>query len=321
MEVRGIDVDTTALARLSDDVARKTKEIVESANSVVGQTINLASPDQVAALLYETLGLPAPKNTALPAGSSSMGTGACAGMVKNFGDLGGTKKGLRHASTSEEDLLKIRTMHPIVDMILEFRALSKIAGTYVSGLQTFVRKRTAGELAAVGISNSSMSSGPSSIHANWNQTVVRTGRLSCSKPNLQNIPNFQTVGGIPIDVRGAFTASQGRLLLGADYSQIEMRVLAHLCRDKKMESLFAQSGDIYRHMAGQVFGKRAADVDDEERTRAKTVCLGVIYGMGPQAMAAKLGLTANEASRIMKRFFDTFHGMKEWMNGVKRFVD
>ena len=113
------------------------------------------------------------------------------------------------------------------------------------------------------------------VHASWNQTNVRTGRLSCSKPNLQNIPNERVVRGIAINPRSLFCASVGSLLISADYSQIEMRILAHVCGDQSMRKLFLQSGDIYMMLAGLIFDKSQETVTKTERERAKTICLGL----------------------------------------------
>jgi DNA polymerase I len=112
------------------------------------------------------------------------------------------------------------------------------------------------------------------VHACWNQTNVRTGRLSCSKPNLQNIPNLRVVRGRAINPRSIFCASAGCLLVSADYSQIEMRILAHVCGDESMRRLFRQSGDIYLMLAGLIFDKPQEAVTKIERERAKTICLG-----------------------------------------------
>jgi DNA polymerase I len=171
----------------------------------------------------------------------------------------------------------------------------------------------------------------SRVHASWNQTNVRTGRLSCSKPNLQNIPNEREVRGIVINPRSIFCASAGSLLISADYSQIEMRILAHVCGDQSMRNLFLQSGDIYMLLAGLIFDKAQETVTKTERERAKTICLGlplssylsidsapgVMYGMGLQAVATKLSIDPSTASSIMNAFYRKFGTVRDWIQSTK----
>ena len=222
MELRGLEISHTVLTGISSKIERTISFIVQTAHETVG-TFNLASPEQVANVLYEKLKLPSSNSSA---------------------------KG-RHSSTSEEDLMKIRTLHPIVDMILSFRSLSKISTTYIAGLQPFLLRArnnivplstytevlpygnmTNGDAQstkrnftlfekrhqATGHGNKDDSGGRSGdrnsdsnyrVHANWNQTTVRTGRLSCCRPNLQNIPNRQTIADMDISVRSAFKAADG----------------------------------------------------------------------------------------------------------------
>jgi DNA polymerase family A len=202
MELRGVEMSQQILKGINEKIDLKLASIIEEAHQLVGP-FNLASPEQVANILYTKLKLPTKHTSA---------------------------KG-RHSSTSEEDLLKIRTLHPVVNMILSFRSLSKISTTYISGLRPFILRREE-KLVPHGIESTQLDisknanqnffdSGAdrkkpknsfevcSRVHANWNQTTVRTGRLSCCRPNLQNIPNEQTVGGLDIVVRTAFKASQG----------------------------------------------------------------------------------------------------------------
>jgi DNA polymerase family A len=221
MELRGLEISQKILGDISDKIDRKIAALILDAHQIVGQ-FNLASPEQVANILYTELKLPTSNTSA---------------------------KG-RHSSTSEEDLLKIRTLHPVVDMILSFRSLSKVSTTYIAGLKPFLlqRKKKITPLSAYSGRNSTYAASSERsdvprnfisgnygifddrekrvenrsdhengnygeincrVHANWNHTTVRTGRLSCCRPNLQNIPNRQTVGDIEIVVREAFKASQG----------------------------------------------------------------------------------------------------------------
>eukprot|EP01041_Mallomonas_annulata_P005934 gene5934-11971_t len=299
MELRGITISIEDMNNILNTVTTEIRITIDKANRMVHFPLNMASPDQVATLLYDTLKLPSP---------------AISG-------------GQRHASTSEDDLLKIKDAHPVVPLILHFRALSKINSTYIEGIQPFLSTAIATATA-------------SKIHASWNQSAVRTGRLSCSKPNLQNIPkpgkdsitnsnsnssssindgdgNVVDIMPMSINIRGMFHASPNCILVGADYSQIEMRILAHITRDAEMTKLFGHEGDIYRHLAGQILRKTPETVDKVERERAKTICLGVIYGMGPQAAAAKLGISVATVKTITEAFFDRFKAVKAWLQEIR----
>eukprot|EP01034_Spumella_vulgaris_P025702 gene25702-32189_t len=156
-----------------------------------------------------------------------------------------------------------------------------------------------------------------SLFAQYGVQLVRTGRLSCSRPNLQNIPNKQSVGGIEINMREMIRAEEGFTFISADYSQIEMRLLAHLCGDPALTALFRQDQDVYRQLAGRILNRPSEKVTAEERNKAKVICLGVLYGMGPTATAAKLNIEVSAAQAITNSFFGCFRGMKAWISSVK----
>lgn len=282
MEMRGVFVSVTELKSLMASVTKAIADIESQAYALAGgQIFNLNSPEQVAGVLYDSLQLPAPTASAKQ----------------------------KHASTSEEDLLRIKHLHPLVSLIMDHRSLSKICNTYLDGILPFLvvpsepAPDTAGELRRV--------------HASWNQMSVRTGRLSCSRPNLQNIPNRTVTSSIEFTTRSMFVASPGTVFVAADYSQIEMRVLAQVTGDRSLMSLFDSEGDVYRHLAGLIFQKSADLVDDAERERAKVVCLGVVYGMGAAAAAAKLGLEVSEVTKITTSFFSTFRQVKAWLQHTR----
>eukprot|EP00602_Paraphysomonas_sp_CaronLab_P012565 CAMPEP_0185040530 /NCGR_PEP_ID=MMETSP1103-20130426/38727_1 /TAXON_ID=36769 /ORGANISM="Paraphysomonas bandaiensis, Strain Caron Lab Isolate" /LENGTH=774 /DNA_ID=CAMNT_0027579881 /DNA_START=309 /DNA_END=2633 /DNA_ORIENTATION=+ len=278
MELRGLSVSLHGVNDLSHALKEEITELESTAHNMVQQQFNLSSPDQVANLLYDRLQL-------------STGTDGNSG-----------RDGKKHASTSEEALLRIKEKHPVVEIILNHRYMTKILGTFVEGIRPFIV---------------SASSGKSRIHAYWNQTTVRTGRLSCTRPNLQNIPNGRTVRGIAANPRALFTASDGRILVSADYSQIEMRVLAHVCGDSGMVKLFRHSGDIYQTLASIILDRPPANVTPLERERAKVVCLGVIYGMGPQAAAARLNIDVPTVNSIIRSFYGKFNTVKQWISNTK----
>ena len=321
-------VSCEVLENISVAVNRKIEDVSEQAHRVCKERFNLASSDQVAAVLYGALKLPPPKS-----GYASQAN-------------------KRHPSTSEEDLQKIRKLHPVVDLILAHRALSKIASTYISGLKPFLswqddRSVPTGtskssqrlidswlsEATSLGTTQKKRILSPymaverteaipsARLHANWNQTSVRTGRLSCSNPNLQNIPKEQKIAGLDVNIRTAFvTSASNRSFVASDYSQIEMRILAHMCQDPKMISIFKQEGDIYQNLAANVMKKNACDVTNEERKTAKIVALGIIYGMGSQLAAARLNIDVSAATNITRSFFENFPGIKPWMNRIITYV-
>jgi hypothetical protein len=214
-------------------------------------------------------------------------------------------------STSEETLKHIRLQHPVIEWILTFRTIFKLMHTYFDGLKPFI----------------SIHQNNHTIHAQWNQLIVRTGRLSCSKPNLQNIPTDIAFTQLPLQyqdirVRSLFIARPGFRLVAVDYSQIEMRVLAHVSQDKELCSLFRdREGDVYKLLAFKIFQKDSVDdVTDGERSRAKVICLGCIYGMGPQAAAARLGIEVATVSCITQSFFQHFRGVLQWIRRIRQYA-
>lgn len=297
MEGIGVMYDEDLRASLQRQLSSRILNIEREIFECCGRSFNVASPEQVSMILFDHLKLPI-------SGCSS------------------TPKG-RHHSTSEEDLNKLIALHPSVGKIIAFRHLSKILTTYLEGYKQFVCREQSEKRAApftfTGTAGASTHSAPSSfvVHANWNQTVVRTGRLSCSKPNLQNIPNTQTIAGEEINMRSIICAAEGHVLIAADYSQIEMRMLAHLSGDPQLSSLFHSGGDVYKLLASQIFKKPLSRVSAPDRERAKTICLGVIYGMGPAAAAAKLHIEVSEARDILNKFMSAFPVVRGWLNDVK----
>ncbi|CAM9558901.1 unnamed protein product, partial [Ectocarpus sp. 12 AP-2014] len=248
------------------------------------------------------------------------------------------KAGSVHASTSAEVLEGLQGKHAVVAPILEFRGVNKYKTTYVDKLA----ERALGAAAAESAVPASQGAGATRIHATWNQTSARTGRLSCSRPNLQQASNpyrypmpkgSDPLAGVEgVNVRDAFSATRSFTLMAADYSQVEMRVLADACRDPGLRNLFATlggtndagastgGGDVYRKLAAQVFGKEEEGVTDEERNRAKVVCLGITYGMGTPQVAKKLEITESQAQGLVRSFLKTFPGIEPFMAATRRFA-
>jgi DNA polymerase-1 len=204
------------------------------------------------------------------------------------------KKTKTGASTDYEVLEQLAAMgHEVPRLLIEYRELAKLKSTYVDALPGFINPRTG------------------RIHTSFNQTGAATGRLSSSDPNLQNIP-VRTPRGEAI--RRAFVAAPGSLLLTADYSQIELRLLAHLSGDPAFVRAFAQGGDIHRQTAALIFGVPQEGVTSEMRARAKTINFATIYGQGPFALARQLGISQEEAREFIAEYFARFAGVRAWLD-------
>lgn len=208
-------------------------------------------------------------------------------------ELPAGKKTKRGYSTSAETLERILDKHEIVPLILEYRTLTKLNSTYIKGLLPLIDKQ-------------------GKIHAHFNQTVTATGRLSCTDPNLQNIPIRQAFGR---QLRKAFVPEdEAHTLVGADYSQIELRILAHMSEDPALIAAFNNGEDIHRTTAANVLGVPPEDITIEERSRAKAVNFGVIYGMSAFGLSSELHITRKEADEYIKAYFEKHAAVKEYMD-------
>ncbi len=197
-------------------------------------------------------------------------------------------------STDAETLEALRPLHPIVDQILAYRQLGKIQSTYVEGLLPLIQS-------------------DGRIHTTFHQTVAATGRLSSSDPNLQNIPVRVPLGR---RVRGVFIPSPGRTLLAADYSQIELRVLAHLAGDANLLQAFLDEEDIHRRTASEIFNIPIEQVDSTWRSRAKAVNFGIIYGISDFGLARDTGVSRAEAKDYIARYYSRYPELKRYFDGV-----
>jgi len=202
-------------------------------------------------------------------------------------------------STDSEVLEELRQAHPVVPLILDHRMLSKLKGTYVDPLPAWVDPATG------------------RIHAQFHQTVTATGRLSSSDPNLQNIPIRGEWGG---KIRRGFVARRGGLFVGADYSQIELRVLAHLCGDPALRRVFERGEDIHASTAAEVFDVAPPFVTPDMRRQAKAINFGILYGMGPFGLARELGVSQREAKAFIDRYFARFPEVRGYLAGVQESV-
>lgn len=198
-------------------------------------------------------------------------------------------------STAASELEKLRDEHPVIVLLEEYRELSKLLNTYADALPKLVDKRTG------------------RVYTSFNQAVTATGRLSSSDPNLQNIPVRTPLGQ---EIRAAFVAGRGRRLVKADYSQIELRLAAHLSRDEKMLEIFRAGEDIHRSTAAWVNGVVVGEVTSEQRRQAKTLNFGVLYGMGPRSFARAAGVSAEEARSFIDRYKEQYAGLSRYIEEV-----
>ncbi|MGE4505591.1 MAG: DNA polymerase I [Desulfovibrionaceae bacterium] len=266
MERRGVTLDLEAFSGFLDEVSGGIDRLTAAIHEKAGGEFNIRSSQQLGEVLFEHLGLK-------PGGKTTGG----------------------QLSTAVQVLEKIRSQHPIVEDILQFRTLEKLRSTYLEPLPKMVDE--AGR-----------------IHTHFNRLATATGRLSSSGPNLQNIPIRGQYGP---RMRACFTAAPGQALVGADYSQVELRVLAHFSKDPALVSAFADDEDIHSRTAALIFDKDSPGaVTREERQNAKTINFGLIYGMGPQRLARELGVTLTTAKEFIDRYFERLGTLKAFYETV-----
>ena len=266
MERNGAMIDPAALAETSRLFTERMKTLESQIFQEAGDTpFNILSPKQVGEILFE--------------------------RMKIVGKPKKTKTG--QYVTSEDVLESSRAEHRIVDLILKYRGLKKLLGTYVDALPQLVNPATG------------------KIHTSFNQTVTATGRLSSSNPNLQNIPVRDEDGK---EVRKAFIPEPGCKFFSADYSQIELRIMAHLSQDQNMIEDFKLGHDIHAATAAKVFHKTIEEVSKAERSKAKTANFGIIYGISAFGLAQRMGVSRTEAKELIENYFKTYSGIKHYMD-------
>ena len=271
MEMAGISLDVDFLARMSQELDTRMREIETQVHQAVGMPFNLNSTQQLSVALFETLKLPP------PAGTRRTASG--------------------HYSTSAEVLEYLRGKHPVVDWLLEYRELSKLRSTYVDSLPTQINPHTG------------------RVHTSYSQTAAVTGRLSSSDPNLQNIPIRSDLGRV---VRQAFVAMPGHVLLSVDYSQVELRIVAHMADDQAMLAAFRAGQDIHTTTAAAVYGVPLDAVTKDQRRRAKAINFGLIYGMSAFGLTRTTDLTLADAEDFVAAYFRQFPGVKRYLDGIRR---
>ena len=264
MEYTGMRVDVDRLNALSETYGERLMHLEQEIHEIAGRRFNIASPKQLAELLFTELNLPVIKRT---------------------------KTG---PSTDASVLEELAKQHELPAKIVEYRQYAKLKGTYLDALPLLVHPLTG------------------RIHTSFNQVVAATGRLSSNDPNLQNIP-IRTQAGR--EIRSAFTAGDPTWkLLAADYSQIELRVLAHYCGDANLQEAFAADQDIHARVASEVNGVPLEEVTSEMRRRAKAVNFGIIYGQTPFGLAKAIDITKEEAADFIDAYFERYPGVEKFIN-------
>ncbi|OOS25865.1 DNA polymerase I [Moraxella porci DSM 25326] len=264
MEHDGILIATDFLGTLSHRFDTEILGLEQRAEVLAGEQFNLASPKQLGEILFDKLGIP-----------------------------GGKKTKTGQYSTSEAILAKID--HPLVDVVLEHRSLSKLKSTYTDALARAADK-------------------DNRVHTSYHQALTTTGRLSSSDPNLQNIPIRTDTGRL---IREAFIAPKGRVILAADYSQIELRLMAHFSGDERLIDAFHRGLDIHTATASEIMNKPLDEVTSNERRAAKAVNFGLLYGMSAFGLAKQLGVDRAVAQDYIKRYFARYPAIHDYMENTK----
>ena len=266
MEENGIALNLAFLDQLGLEFAETMTELEKKITELAGESFNVSSPKQVGEVLFEKLGL-----------------------------KGGKKTSTGQYSTSESILEKIE--HPIAELILEYRGLSKLKSTYTDGLVKQANNDS------------------HRVHTSYHQALTATGRLSSTDPNLQNIPVREEIGR---QIRKAFVAPKGRVLLAADYSQIELRLMAHFSQDEALVDAFNHGQDVHRRTAAEVLGVALEDVTSDQRRQAKAVNFGLLYGMSEFGLTRQLGFSRQESQEYIKQYFHRYPGIYEYMQRTRQ---
>ncbi|HSX41055.1 MAG TPA: DNA polymerase I [Candidatus Saccharimonadales bacterium] len=270
MEIAGIELDVEFLRKFNEVISTDIAKLEQQIWKAAGEEFNISSPAQLAKILYEKLDL----------------------------QKVGVKKGKTGFSTAASELEKLRDAHPIINLISEYRELTKLRSTYVEALPQYVDEN-------------------SRVHTSFNQTIAQTGRLNSTNPNLQNIPVRTEIGR---QIRKAFVAPKGRVLVSADYSQIELRVAAALSKDQGMIETFKKGIDLHQQTASEMFGVPLNEVTKEQRYSAKTINFGVLYGMSPHGLSVATGMNREEATGFIDRYFEVRKDLRAYIENVKKFA-
>lgn len=265
MEKQGILVERQALKEYGAKLGERIDELEQEIFERAGENFNINSPKQLGVILFEKMHMPYGKKT---------------------------KTGY---STSAEVLEKLRFEDPIIEMILEYRQLTKLKSTYADGLDSYIGEDDG------------------RIHTTFNQNITATGRLSSTEPNLQNIPIRMELGR---QIRKVFVPEEDYVFLDADYSQIELRVLAHMSGDETLIDAYRENADIHRTTAALVFHTPYEDVTELQRRNAKAVNFGIVYGISGFGLSRDLNISRKQAEEYINDYFETYPGVKEFMDAL-----
>ena len=271
MEMAGIALNSGFLEGMSKELSARLGELEASIYEMVGEPFNINSPQQLSEVLFNRLKIPPPDRT--------------------------QKTSTGFYSTAAGVLESLSGKHPVVDLILEYRELSKLKSTYIDALPQEINPQTG------------------RVHTSYNQTGSVTGRIASSEPNLQNIPVRTDLGR---QVRQAFVASPGNVLLSVDYSQVELRIVAHMASDEAMLASFRAGQDIHAATAAAILGIPLEAVTKDQRRHAKAINFGLIYGMSAFGLTRTTDLTLAEAEDFMEAYFKQFPGVKRYLDGMRR---
>ncbi|BED92557.1 MAG: DNA polymerase I [Candidatus Paraimprobicoccus trichonymphae] len=269
MENLGFEIDKIKLEKYSEKLNKILENLVSKIYDFIGIKFNINSPKQLSNILFEKLKLPKNK-----------------------------KNKSNYYSTNSEILKNLIEIHPIINLILEYKTISKLKSTYCNGILKFLKP-------------------DNRIYTIFNQTETKTGRISSLEPNLQNIPIKSEIGR---ELRSFFIAKKDFLLIDADYSQIELRILAHLSQDEKMLNLFKENKDIHKITASKIFNIDVNLVTKEMRSRAKTVNFAVIYGMSAYSLSQELKITLKEASEYIINYFNFYKDICKYFEKTINFA-
>jgi len=270
MEKEGISLDRDFFSQFSREISTRLAEIEDGVYQAVGYSFNLNSTQQLSRVLFDTLKLEPPDRN--------------------------KKTSSGHFSTSAAVLDELKGQHPAVDLLLEYRELSKLKSTYLDALPLQINPRT------------------HRVHTSFNQAGSVTGRLASSDPNLQNIPTRTETGR---RVRLGFVAAPGHSLLSVDYSQIELRIVAHMSGDQAMLQAFREGQDIHAATAAAIYDVPIAEVTKDQRRHAKAINFGLIYGMSAFGLSRSTDLTLGEAENFVKDYFEHFPGVKKYLDNIR----
>lgn len=267
MERAGIELNTDYLKDFAVEINDQISDLEQQIYGYADSQFNIGSPSQLADILFNKLQLPTQ----------------------------GIKKGKTGYSTAASELEKLRSSHPIIDLISQFREVTKLKNTYVDTLPKQVDQQ-------------------SRIHTTFNLTIAQTGRLSSTDPNLQNIPIRTDLGK---RIRRAFVAGKGRVFVSADYSQFELRLAAYLSQDQDLIKQFNQDIDVHRTTAALVYGVKPGDVTKNQRREAKVVNFGVMYGLSTHGLVAATGMSYDQAKDFIEKYFAVRPKLKDYIENIK----